>query len=167
MPEGQLWVLNSSVWARWPVPRGVQTPTVGFVAAAQPSRAPAGSHELATGCTRRQCLPQGFCSRFGGWEGEVSRVCCSWCGVLPALAPGNAFAPLPWCFGAAPAPRNPAGRVWKAGQGRLGEVEAFWAMLGYAGLVSTASQGAALAPSCPFSPGRSIKPSLFSFCFQR
>ena len=50
--------------------------------------------------------------------------------------------------------------------GTAGEVEAFWTVLGYAGLVSAASQGAALATSCPFSPGRSMKPSLFLFAFK-
>lgn len=50
--------------------------------------------------------------------------------------------------------------------GTAGKVEAFWTVLGYVGFVSAASQGAALAASYPFYPGRSMKPSLFLFAFK-
>ena len=84
-------------------------------------------------------------------------MCSSWHGVLPAPVPGNAFALLPWCFVTAPAPRNPAGQVWKAGQGWLGRWRLSGCQSGCAGLISTAGQGAALATSRPLSPGRSVK----------
>lgn len=159
-------MLASGARAWPPMLRGVWTLTVGLMSAVQPSRMLAGGRELASGCTHRQRLPGGFCSHFGGWQGEVSRVCCSWHWHLACSGDKECLRPaalVPWRTSSTPKPGQSG---LESRPGTAGEVEAFWTVLGSAGLISAAGQGAALDASCPFSPGRSMKPSLFLFAFK-